>query len=105
MIYRKLYDLAKRKAELLGAELILADDYKNVAELNGLAKKRSYIYVSESKTENSISILLEVTARAADIMSAEISFLPHKLPGVSAPGYCRGSSPGFFPGFFAFEKG
>ena len=49
MIYRKLYDLAKRKAELLGAELILADDYKNVAELNGLAKKRSYIYVSESK--------------------------------------------------------
>lgn len=49
MIYRKLYDLAKRKAELLGAGLVLADDYKTVAELNGLAKKRSYIYVSESK--------------------------------------------------------
>ena len=25
------------------------DDYKTVAELNGLAKKCSYIYVSESK--------------------------------------------------------
>lgn len=49
MIYRKLYDLAKRKAELLGAGLVLADDYKTVAELNGLAKKCSYIYVSESK--------------------------------------------------------
>lgn len=35
MIYRKLYDLAKRKAELLGAGLVLADDYKTVAELNG----------------------------------------------------------------------
>ena len=31
------------------------------------------------KMENSISIPLEATARAADIMSAEISFLPHKL--------------------------
>lgn len=49
MIYRKLYNLAKRKAELLGAGLVLADDYKTVAELNGLAKKCSYIYVSESK--------------------------------------------------------
>lgn len=49
MIYRKLYDLAKKKAELLGAELVLADDYKNVAERSGFEKKRSYIYVSESK--------------------------------------------------------
>lgn len=49
MIYRKLYDLAKKKAELLGIELVLADDYKNVAERNGFEKKRSYLYVSESK--------------------------------------------------------
>lgn len=49
MIYRKLYDLAKKKAELLGTELVLADDYKNVAERNGFEKKRSYLYVSESK--------------------------------------------------------
>lgn len=49
MIYRKLYDLAKKKAELLGAELVLADDYKNVAERSGFEKKHSYIYVSESK--------------------------------------------------------
>ena len=49
MIYRKLYDLAQKKAELLGTELVLADDYKNVAERNGFEKKRSYLYVSESK--------------------------------------------------------
>ena len=49
MIHRKLYDLAKKKAELLGTELVLADDYKNVAERNGFEKKRSYLYVSESK--------------------------------------------------------
>lgn len=49
MIYRKLYDLAQMKANLLGAELVLADDYNQVAERNGFVKNHYYIYVSESK--------------------------------------------------------
>lgn len=49
MIYRKLYDLAQMKANLLGDELVLADDYNQVAERNGFVKNHSYIYVSESK--------------------------------------------------------
>lgn len=49
IIYRKLYDLAQMKANLLGVELVLADDYNQVAERNGFVKNHSYIYVSESK--------------------------------------------------------
>ena len=49
MIYRNLYELAKKKADLLGAELILANDYDEIAIKNGFFKKQSSIYVSESK--------------------------------------------------------
>ena len=49
MIYRNLYELAKKKADLLGAELVLANDYDETAIKNGFFKKQSSIYVSESK--------------------------------------------------------
>ena len=86
MIYRKLYDLAKKKAELLGAELVLADDYKNVAERSGFEKNVRISMFPRVKTVNNISIPLEATVRAADIMSAEISFLPHKITRGICPG-------------------
>ena len=51
-IFEALYELAKEKADKLGAELVLAQDYEHVALKNGFMRKSSYLYVSRSKNGN-----------------------------------------------------
>lgn len=79
MIYQSLLELARKKAEELEAELVLAPDYELIAANNGFIRKQSNVYVSKSK--NGKQYLdwtpLAVAAILADIMYPASSILHH----------------------------
>lgn len=52
MIYQSLFELARKKAKELEAELVLAPDYELIAANNGFIRKQSNVYVSKSKNGN-----------------------------------------------------
>lgn len=49
LICQRLFELAKKKADIMGMPLVLADDYSWVAEQNRYVRTQSNIYVSRSK--------------------------------------------------------
>lgn len=67
-VRKLLYDLAEAKATALGAKILVAQDYEDIAE-EKLLKKLQQMFISPNpKTETSIWILWVATVRKAATM-------------------------------------